>query len=115
MSPNHRVLFVLVCALLLGACSNQPLATTPDIARTQKIAVGQLRADVEATMARNGRVLSYALKPEATTQIWRVEDHFVSKCFFVTYDKTSRVTEVALIERDRDERGKLGGLLSGSC
>jgi hypothetical protein len=115
VAPNHSTLIVAICALLLSACTMQPLATTVDIARTQKIAVGQLRTDVEATMARKGRVLSYPLKPGETTQIWRVEDHFVSRCFFVTYDKSDRVTEIALIERERDERGKLGGMFSGSC
>jgi hypothetical protein len=115
MSSISQSLFTTSAALLLAACSTQPLAPTVDMARTQQIAVGQTRVGVQSTMARAGRVVNYPFKPNETTQIWRVEDHFVSRCLFVTYDKSDRVAEIALIERERDERGKLSGLLSGSC
>ncbi|MGL5001490.1 MAG: hypothetical protein ACRDAM_00955 [Casimicrobium sp.] len=115
MSSIQRSSLAAAAALMLSACAMQPLAPTPGIARTQQIAVGQTRADVETAMGRTGRVVIYPFKQEESTQIWCVEDHFVSRCLFVTYDKDQRVKEVALHERERDEREKFGTLLSGSC
>jgi hypothetical protein len=66
-------------------------------------------------MQRPGRLVTYALKPDETTQIWRYEDHFKSMCLFVTYNRDAKVTDVATFERERDERGKFGTMFSGSC
>jgi hypothetical protein len=112
---TQQPLLPLVACVLLAGCSTHPLAPTNDMARTSKIAIGQPKADVESTMARPARTLAYALKPDETVQVWRVEDHFVSRCLFVTYDKDQRVKELAVFERERDERGKFGTLFPGSC
>lgn len=112
---TRKTLAPTLATLLVAACAAQPLAPTNDMARTNKIAVGQPKIEVEAIMVRPARTLTYALKPEETVQVWRVEDHFVSRCLFVTYDKGLRVKEFAVFERERDERGKFGALFSGSC
>lgn len=93
----------------------QPLAPTPDVARVAKIELGQSQSSVETIMQRPGRKIAYPLRPEAPVEIWRYEDHFTSRCLFVTYDTNDRVTDIATFERERDERGKLGTRLSGSC
>lgn len=113
--PTHRSLAPLLICGLLSACAMQPLAPTPDVARVAKIELGQSQSAVEILMQRPGRKISYPLRPEAPVEIWRYEDHFNSRCLFVTYDASGRVTDVATFEREPDERGKFGTRLSGSC
>jgi hypothetical protein len=105
----------LSLGVLISGCAMQPLTPTPEAARAAQIVVGQSRADVENLMRRPGRIVVYPLKPDETVQIWRYEDHFSSRCLFVTYDASGRVKEAANFERERDERGKFGTRFSGSC
>lgn len=103
---------------MLAACAStpfSPLGPTADMARVAKLSLGQSKEVVEASMARPGRNLSFPFKPDELVQIWRVEDHFASRCLFVTYDQSQRVKDIAVFERERDERGKFGERLPGSC
>jgi hypothetical protein len=112
---NAKHFIALIACTLVCACTSSPLAPTAEATRVAQIAIGQSQADVEKIMQRAGRIVTYALKPDETTQIWRYEDHFNSRCLFVTYDTAKRVKDVAMIERERDERGKFGAFFSGSC
>jgi hypothetical protein len=112
---NAKNFFVLLACTLANACTIAPLAPTADVARVAQIAPGKSQSDVEKIMQRPGRLVTYALKPDETTQIWRYEDHFKSMCLFVTYNRDAKVADVATFERERDERGKFGTMFSGSC
>jgi hypothetical protein len=105
---------ILVCSVV-SACAMQPPAPTADVARVAQIAPGKSQSDVEKIMQRPGRLITYALKPDETTQIWRYEDHLKSMCLFVTYNRDAKVIDVATFEREREERGRLGTMISGSC
>lgn len=93
----------------------QPLAPTLDAEQVARLAVGQSQADVERIMRRPGRKISYPLRPEARVELWRYEDHFNSRCVLITYGVDLRVKYFELFEREKDERGKFGVRLSGSC
>jgi hypothetical protein len=91
----------LLASIVAVGCASSTLAPRIDAPRAAKVVVGLSQTDVERIMGTVGKSYSTALRPDETFEAWAFDEGQDSKCLFITYDKSKRVIEAAILLRDR--------------